>query len=88
MPPLNLLDYDAPVIEPIDQVKLRTQADKLIAKFLDFGIEGRVREIRPGPVVTTYEFVPAPGIKVSKIGSATTVNKRMQTHQRWQNTDK
>ena len=69
LPPLNLLDYDAPVIEPIDQVKLRTQADKLIAKFLDFGIEGRVREIRPGPVVTTYEFVPAPGIKVSKIAA-------------------
>ena len=69
LPPLNLLDYDAPVIEPVDQLKLRVQADKLIAKFLDFGIEGRVREIRPGPVVTTYEFVPAPGIKVSKIAA-------------------
>ena len=33
------------------------------------GIEGRVREIRPGPVCTTYEFVPAPGIKVSKIAA-------------------
>jgi len=69
LPPLNLLDYDAPALEPIDEVKLRTQADKLVAKFMDFGIEGRVREIRPGPVVTTYEFVPAPGIKVSKIAA-------------------
>ncbi len=69
LPPLNLLDYDAPEVEPLDEVKLRTQADKLTAKFLDFGIEGRVREIRPGPVVTTYEFVPAPGIKVSKIAA-------------------
>ena len=47
----------------------RAQADKLVAKFKDFGIEGRVREVRPGPVVTTYEFVPAPGIKVSKIAA-------------------
>ncbi len=69
LPPLNLLDYDAPALEPIDEAKLRTQADKLVAKFMDFGIEGRVREIRPGPVVTTYEFVPAPGIKVSKIAA-------------------
>jgi S-DNA-T family DNA segregation ATPase FtsK/SpoIIIE len=69
LPPLNLLDYDAPQLEPIDEEKLRAQADKLIAKFLTFGIEGRVREVRPGPVVTTYEFVPAPGIKVSKIAA-------------------
>jgi S-DNA-T family DNA segregation ATPase FtsK/SpoIIIE len=69
LPPLNLLDYDAPALEPIDEGKLRAQADKLTAKFMDFGIEGRVREIRPGPVVTTYEFVPAPGIKVSKIAA-------------------
>ncbi len=69
LPPLNLLDYDAPVLEPIDQVQLRAQADKLISKFADFGIDGRIREVRPGPVVTTYEFVPAPGIKVSKIAA-------------------
>ncbi|MBM4279499.1 MAG: DNA translocase FtsK, partial [Deltaproteobacteria bacterium] len=69
LPPLNLLDYDAPQLDPIDEEKLRTQADKLVAKFLTFGIEGRVREVRPGPVVTTYEFVPAPGIKVSKIAA-------------------
>ncbi len=69
LPPLNLLDYDAPQLEPLDEEKLRAQAEKLIAKFLTFGIEGRVREVRPGPVVTTYEFVPAPGIKVSKIAS-------------------
>ncbi|MCC7075203.1 MAG: DNA translocase FtsK 4TM domain-containing protein [Deltaproteobacteria bacterium] len=69
LPPLNLLDYDAPAPEPLDEMKMRAQADKLVAKFLDFGIEGRVREVRPGPVCTTYEFVPAPGIKVSKIAA-------------------
>jgi S-DNA-T family DNA segregation ATPase FtsK/SpoIIIE len=69
LPPLNLLDYDAPAPEPLDEAKMRMQADKLIAKFKDFGIDGRIREIRPGPVVTTYELVPAPGIKVSKIAA-------------------
>ncbi len=69
LPPLNLLDYDAPPPVPLDEGKMRAQADKLIAKFRDFGIEGRIREIRPGPVCTTYELVPAPGIKVSKIAA-------------------
>jgi DNA segregation ATPase FtsK/SpoIIIE, S-DNA-T family len=69
LPPLNLLDYDAPAVEPLDEAKMRSQADKLIAKFKDFGIDGRIREIRPGPVCTTYELVPAPGIKVSKIAA-------------------
>ncbi len=69
LPPLNLLDYDAPPPQALDEAKMRMQADKLVAKFLDFGIEGRVREIRPGPVCTTYELVPAPGIKVSKIAA-------------------
>ena len=69
LPPLHLLDYDAPTAEPLDENKMRAQADKLIAKFRDFGIDGRIREIRPGPVVTTYEYVPAPGIKVSKIAA-------------------
>jgi S-DNA-T family DNA segregation ATPase FtsK/SpoIIIE len=36
-------------------------------KLLDFGVEGKVVEVKPGPVVTMYEFLPAPGIKVNKI---------------------
>ena len=35
----------------------------------DFGIEGKVTEVNPGPVVTLYEFDPAPGIKISQIAS-------------------
>jgi DNA segregation ATPase FtsK/SpoIIIE-like protein len=68
-PPLRLLDYDAPDRVPVDEAKMLAEADKLVQKFKDFGIEGRVREVRPGPVVTTYEFVPAPGIKVSRIAA-------------------
>ena len=35
--------------------------------FLDFGVEGKIKKINQGPVVTLYEFEPAPGIRVSKI---------------------
>ena len=35
--------------------------------FLDFGVEGKIKKISHGPVVTLYEFEPAPGIRVSKI---------------------
>ena len=34
---------------------------------LDFGIEGKIKKINNGPVVSLHEFEPAPGIKVSKI---------------------
>jgi len=41
---------------------------KLLEKiFLDFGVEGKIKKISHGPVVTLYEFEPAPGIRVSKI---------------------
>ena len=69
LPPLKLLDYDAPDRTPVNPENLHAEAAKLVQKFRDFGIEGRVREVRPGPVCTTYEFVPAPGIKVSRIAS-------------------
>lgn len=69
LPPLKLLDYDAPSIPAIDSKLLKIEAEKLQQAFLQFGIEGKIREIRPGPVVTNYEFVPAPGIKLSRIAA-------------------
>jgi len=38
-------------------------------KLKDFGVEGEVVEICPGPVITMYEFSPGPGIKVSRIAN-------------------
>lgn len=69
LPPLKLLDYDAPEPIPIDERVMRAQAERLEKTFGQFGIEGHVREIRPGPVVTMFEFVPAPGIKLSRIAA-------------------
>ena len=37
------------------------------AELADYGIEGRIVKVRPGPVVTLYELEPAPGIKASRV---------------------
>ena len=74
VPPLSLLQ-DPPPDEGIQTDKAR---DEIIAssailekKLLDFGIEGRVVQVLPGPVITLFEYEPAPGIKVSRIVSLT-----------------
>ena len=36
-------------------------------KLADFGVEGKVVEVKPGPVITMYELEPAPGVKINKI---------------------
>ena len=42
--------------------------EKVLEKILlDFGVEGEIKKVSNGPVVTLYEFEPAPGVKVSKI---------------------
>ena len=48
-----------------DELKLRARA--IEAKCHEFGVEGRVTQINPGPVVTTFEFKPEAGIKYSRI---------------------
>jgi S-DNA-T family DNA segregation ATPase FtsK/SpoIIIE len=67
LPPLNLLDYEEGEAVVLDKEALNENARVLVKTFKDFDIEGHVREIRPGPVVTTYEFTPAAGIRVGKI---------------------
>jgi len=68
-PPLSLLD-DPPAAEKrLDKEGLTMNARLLEKKLKDFGVDGEVVEICPGPVVTMYEFAPGPGIKVSRIAS-------------------
>ena len=69
LPPLDVLDFDRPERSALDKEAFLSTAEKLRAKLADFGIVGEVVEIRPGPVVTMYEFLPGPGIKVSKIAA-------------------
>jgi S-DNA-T family DNA segregation ATPase FtsK/SpoIIIE len=68
IPPMSLLDEPSLPKEP---EKLRQEimlnASILEKKLADFGVLGRVVQVLPGPVITLYEFEPAPGIKVSRI---------------------
>lgn len=67
MPPLHYLDYDDTNQVEADPEFLQDQAIRLVDALRTFKIEGRVTEIHPGPVVTMYEFEPAPGVRISKI---------------------
>ncbi|OJT18315.1 cell division protein FtsK [Archangium sp. Cb G35] len=69
LPPLDVLEIEKKERSALDKDAFLTTAEKLRAKLADFGISGEVVEIRPGPVVTMYEFLPGPGIKVSKIAA-------------------
>lgn len=67
LPPLSLLDQnDGAEIELSHEHYYEVSAT-LLAKLQDFGVQGTVAGISPGPVVTTYEFSPAPGVKINKI---------------------
>jgi S-DNA-T family DNA segregation ATPase FtsK/SpoIIIE len=69
-PPFSLLDPGKPA-EKIDKEELYDKKRRIEEKLKEFGIEGEVREYHPGPVITTYEFYPAPGIKVSQVANLT-----------------
>lgn len=53
----------------IDESKLLANSQILKQKFADFGIDGEVTAVRPGPVITLYEFKPGPGVKISRIAA-------------------
>jgi len=53
--------------ETIDEEALEKNARLLETVLEDFGVRGQIVQVRPGPVVTLYEFEPAPGIKASRI---------------------
>ncbi len=67
-PPLNLLDPGREV-EKIDKNELYQKKQIIEDKLMQFKVGGEVREYNPGPIVTTYEFYPNPGIKVSQVSS-------------------
>lgn len=69
LPPLNLLDTEDQEEYVVDEDSLKMNARILEKKLADFNVEGQVTEIHPGPVITMYEFQPAPGVKLSKISN-------------------
>lgn len=67
-PPFNLLDQGKES-EQIDKNELYEKKTIIEEKLQEFKIEGEVKEYHPGPVITTYEFYPYPGVKVSQVAS-------------------
>jgi S-DNA-T family DNA segregation ATPase FtsK/SpoIIIE len=71
--------YELPSLELLslsDSASIRPSKDELLMdssliekKLEDFGVEGKITQVHPGPVVTMYEFEPAPGVKISRVVS-------------------
>ena len=67
IPPFSFLnDPEEPPVSSDDK-NLRMQSQLLEKKLEDFGVHGKVVAVSPGPVITTYEYEPAAGVKINKI---------------------
>jgi DNA segregation ATPase FtsK/SpoIIIE, S-DNA-T family len=69
-------DYQLPSVELLNEAQMRREqaddellnmATKLAEKCREFNVTGQIKYICPGPVVTTYEFKPDPGVKYSRV---------------------
>jgi S-DNA-T family DNA segregation ATPase FtsK/SpoIIIE len=67
LPPLSFLDLPDQKLGKMDKEALLNQSKTLEKKLKDFGVEGKVVGINPGPVITRFEFEPAAGIKINKV---------------------
>ena len=67
LPNLKLLEDSPPGDGIIDRETLFKGAQALEQSLSNFGVQGKVVQVNPGPVITTYEVAPPPGVKVSKI---------------------
>ena len=67
LPPLTLLEEYKRKDSRIKKESLLMNARILEKKLDDFGVEGKVVEVKPGPVITMYELEPAAGVKLNRI---------------------
>ncbi|MGD8251098.1 MAG: DNA translocase FtsK [Desulfobacterales bacterium] len=67
LPTVNFLDDPEDRPASISEDNLRMQSKLLEKKLEDFGVKGHVAAVTPGPVITTFEYAPAPGVKINKI---------------------
>lgn len=56
-------------VKTVDKSWYLEKANILVQKLKDFGVEGEVVHISPGPVITVYEFKPASGVKIKEIAN-------------------
>lgn len=67
VPPLDLLQLPPVQRNEIDEDALLAKANRLAEVLREFGVRGRIREVRPGPVVTLFELEPAAGVKSARV---------------------
>ncbi|MGE0665253.1 MAG: DNA translocase FtsK 4TM domain-containing protein [Sphingomonadales bacterium] len=69
LPHLSLLAAPEPgrKTDRVNEEGLEQNARLLESVLDDFGVQGRITQVRPGPVVTLYELEPAPGTKSSRV---------------------
>jgi len=69
LPPFTLLEEAPQKDTRVKRDHLITNSRILEKKLADFGVEARVVEVMPGPVITMYELEPAAGVKINRITS-------------------
>jgi S-DNA-T family DNA segregation ATPase FtsK/SpoIIIE len=67
LPPVGLLKPPPASELKRTRIELQDNAEVLRRKLQDFEVEGRIVQVSPGPIITSYEFEPAPGVKVSQV---------------------
>ena len=67
LPPIDLLQTPPVRNGAVDEEALLAQAARLAEVLKEFGVQGRIIEVRPGPVVTLFELEPAPGVKSARV---------------------
>jgi S-DNA-T family DNA segregation ATPase FtsK/SpoIIIE len=67
LPPVGLLQAPSATEFSRTHEELQDNAEILRKKLLDFDVEGRIVQVSPGPIITSYEFEPAAGVKVSQV---------------------
>jgi len=69
LPSTNFLEknFGAKNKKNVDDFEMKKNSEFLEKILLDFGVDGKIKRVNCGPVVTLYEFEPASGVKVSKI---------------------
>jgi DNA segregation ATPase FtsK/SpoIIIE, S-DNA-T family len=66
LPPVNLLQL-GDGRSAADEAELMRLGESIRSRCAEFGVDGTIEAISPGPVITVFEFQPAPGVKVSHI---------------------
>jgi len=67
LPPVGLLSVPPAAERTRTREELEGNASTLKRKLQDFGVDGHIVQASPGPVITSYEFEPAAGVKVSQV---------------------